>query len=425
MAARLAAALLAGALMAAPLAAQKRNGPPVSPKPLPVDPRQINPFTKKLYSEQCGDKAVHPAIEGFPADMRLAFRTEAGAPAALVICVDEVEIALLSPINTLDSALVFMSYQPFAPFWPAAEARWGNDLGLLREELRNVPAEDLLAGYPYGDLMMRRSALVLAGSTRARAVGDYDRARSMVQGELDLIAAENAARAAKGKGPGDNGFETALLIIRLGNITADRDGPAAGAELIADLVQRYPVPAEYRANTDMNYAAMLAEAGRTKEALAVVRPMAAGFNVNPKDPDRYVIAGSMREVGWIMACALTREEGAEAAAPYAAMVKAYGQQPVDEYLNWTKATVTIELRLDKCLGDPQRAVAAVQANKPSALSPVWLEFQEQGARAIVGHKPLPGLVAAAQAAGLLADYRQLPESYWPALKGWLPPRGNE
>jgi len=423
-AARILAAALAAIIASAPLGAQKRNGPPVPPKPLPIDARLINPATQGLYAESCGETAIKPDLKGFPAEARLGFSTRPGEPAALIMCVDEVDVALPLTINTIDAALVFMSFKPFAPFWPAAEARWGNDMSLLREELRNVPDEVLLAGYPYRDMMLERSALVLARSSRARAVGDYDRGLAMVQGELDRIAAENAARKAKGKKEADTGFETALLIIRLATITADRAGPGAGADLIADLTKRYPVPAEYSANTAMNRAAMLAEAGRTREALEVVKPMAAGFGIDPRDRDRYVIAGSMREVGWIMACALTREEGAEAAAPYAAMVKAFGDQPVDEYLNWTKNTVSIELRMYKCLDDTQGAVGALTRKKPYALSPMWLELQEHGGRALVGHKQVAGLAAAAEAAQLLTDYRQLPESYWPALKGWLPPAGT-
>ncbi len=418
-------AVLAAAFAAATVSAQPTQPPPIasvrSPSsPVPTPP-YVNAETRALYAAHCGKDATAPNIPGVPEGARIGFAADPGQPARLIVCIEPFGAGLPLPITTIDSALAFMAYKPFAPYWPAAEARWGNDMGVLRDEVRRTPIADALAGYPYAELMSKRSAVAQATAGVALVAGDYDQAQTVLQAELDRLAALNVAM----KGRADVGFEMSLLIGRLGNIAGKRDGPSAGADLIADLMARYQVAAEYRPNVDMNHAAMLAEAGRTAEALVIMRPMARGFGLDPNDPERYEISGSMREVGWIMACALTREIGPEAAAPYAALVTSSEARPVDPYLNWTKSTVDIRLRMHKCLDDPKGFVAAMQTNEPPTLSLAWLEFQEHGPRTLIGHKNLAGLAAEAAATGITSEYRQLPDSYAPALRAWLPPRSSE
>lgn len=423
-------ALLAAAFASAAVAAQTVQPPMVAPppeylakprNPAAAKPRYVNDTTRTLYAAHCGKEATATDVRDVPEGARIGFAAEADKPARLILCIDAFGAGLPLPIRNVDNALAFMAYKPFAPFWPAAEARWGSDMGLLREEVRRTPIADALAAYPYSKLMSERSAVVLASTSVAMEAGDYERARELAQTELDRLAAVVAEK----KGKSDVGFEMSLLVGRLANLAARRDGPAAGADLIADLLMRYPIDPEYRPNPDMNRAAMLAEAGRTAEALAIIRPMAAGFGLDPNDPDHYEISGSMREVGWIMACALTREVGPEAAAPYAAMVTSAEERPADPYLSWTKSTSEIKFRMHKCLDDPKGFIGTMRENPPGLLSLAWLEFQEHGTRTLIGHTNLTGLTAEAGASEIASDYRPLPESYLPAISAWLPPHSGK
>ncbi len=427
-------AALVVALTAAPLAAQ--NGPRASappPPPVPPPPPAVMPpppvppivpltsaNTRVLYAVHCGAEAIAFTYPAVPEFKRVAFASTGQGPARVIFCADDYEEALPVPITAIDMALTFMSYQPFAPFWPAAEARWGSDMGSLREEVRARPLEDAIAAYPYATSMDLRTATVFGASRTASAAGDWDKARDLAAAELERLG----ALSAKTKGEADVGFEMSLLIGRLGNLAAQRNGPAAGADLIADLLARYPVEEDYRANPDTNRAALLAEAGRAKEALRIITPLLGGFSPEDAGGAPYSIPGSIREFAWIMACALKSEKGADAAAPYARLVTSFSSEPVDPYVGWTKSNGEIRLRMYKCFGDTAGFVETLRATPPGILSGSWLELQEH-VRPMVGHTLLPGLIAEAQAAGLAADYRQLPESYRPALRSWLAPQAGE
>lgn len=369
---------------------------------------------RALHAAYCGKDAVKIRDPQVPF-ARITFTTEPGQPARLILCLDAEKQAAAVPVNSLDGALVFMAYKPFAPFWPAAEARWGSDMSVLRDEIRATPIAESLAAYPYAQLMEARYARAIAASRNAGDAGDHAEARALVEREIAHIAALEAKRPGKN----DLGFEMSLLIGRLANLHAREAGPSAAADLMRDLVARHDLPEEYRTNTDINHAALLAEAGRADEAHAIIAPLMADFELRPEDADRYQIPGSVREFSWIMACTLHLKGDTAGAVPYAAVVNAYDEQPIDPYVAWTKSSVSIRLRMNKCMNDREGWLATFRKSRPSILSPLWIELQEKG-RAIVGRYRFEGMVASDEARTLAASYRQLPESYGPALKSWMP-----
>ena len=420
-----AAALIAG-LVSVSLAAQTEpaNGPrpatdlsrPAAPPPVVPPPAPIATSGEEgaLYEAYCGKTSV-PLNEPGAGIERVGFATDPGQPARLILCFDSQKFGDPLPIESIDMALVFMAYRPFAPFWPAAEARWGADMGLLREEVRKTPIRQALASYPYARLMSPRSAIAIAASRTAAGAANHAEARRLVEQELVRLG----ARRAKNPEDFESDFEMSLLILRLGNLVAQREGASAGADYLTELIARYAIDMEYRTNTDINLAAILAEAGRYDEALAIIEPLFAGFNPDPNDPDRYEIAGSVREFSWIMACALKGTQGAAAAGPYVTVVNSFRTEPVDQYLSATKTNAEIQLRMYKCLNDPEGFAATLRRNPPGFLAPIWIELQEHG-RPIAGTRMLSAEVRRDLAKAFADKYRQLPESYTPALQAWAP-----
>lgn len=413
----LAIALLAG--LGTPTSAAPPNAartPELKPLPPGVDPS-----ARVLFERHCGADTVSEGIPDMPPGVRLGFATEPGAPARLVICVDEYAAAIESPIADVDDALVFMAYKPFAQFWPAAEARWGSDMELLREELRRAPLDQALENYPYVRMMERDIASVFVKSRKAAHVGDYAQAMKLLEDELARLTAITAAPPGrKRRRNSEYDFPISLLILRIGRLVADAEGPSAGADRIAALLAVHPLDEDYRTNPQINRAAMLAEAGHYPEALAVIEPLTKGFD--PSDND--AIIGSDREFSWIMACALKGTKGDKAAEPYIQSIDGIRAQPVDPDLTSTKSNAAIKLRMHKCLGDTQGYAATFRTDPPAPLSPIWLEFQTHG-RTINGHRRLDDDVRAALAEMLAGQYRELPESYRPALQAWRVPREGQ
>lgn len=416
---RAAAALLIGALAAPALAAQPAPPPPVMKPPPPVPKSSEQKEARALHKALCSSDSLTIRDPQVP-DLLLGFATDPGQPARIILCSDRGEWARAVTIDSIDTALVFMAYRPFAPFWPAAEARWGNDLSRLRDDIRAIPIEQSIANYPYASLMVPRYARAMAASRNAANASDHAEARALVEREIGHIAMLEEKRPGKN----DLGFELSLLIGRLANLHAREQRPSAGADLMRDLLARHSLPDDYRTNTDINHAALLAEAGRGDEAYAIIAPLLADFQMRPEDAERYQIPGSVREFSWIMACTLHLKGDSTGAVPYAAIVNAYDQQPIDPYVTWTKSSLSIQLRMNKCMADKDGYLASITRNSPGILSPLWIELQDNG-RSIVGHHRFDGLAGSDEARALAADYRQLPESYWPALQAWTAARAGE
>jgi hypothetical protein len=405
------------AFAASPPVATVRNLPPVKPPPPLAPPVFVDPevplSARNLHRDHCRPDAVAIVDDSALPPGRVTFAATPNEPARLILCDDRLRSAFAVPIANMESALVFMSIREFAPFWPAAEARWGADLAILRKEVQGAPTEEAVQSYPYYSLADERTSRAIVGSRIAVVLGDYDRGVSLVQDEIDFIAAHRAKR------PGSKryDFELSLLLGRLVNALSKRDGAAAAADRMEQVLAANPVPPEYYANAMINYAAVLAEAGRGEQSLAVIEPVYAAFRPNLADGRVYEIPGSVREFSWIIACGHHLNGAPDKAAPYMAIVNTHDEKPVDPYVTWTKSSTDIRLRMYKCMGDEAGFLKAWNKSNVPLLSPLWLEFQTHS-RAIVGARKFQGLADSAAGQALFADYRQLPESYRAALEGW-------
>jgi hypothetical protein len=382
-----------------------------APPPPPLSSAEMQ-AARALHARYCRPDAVAIADPKTLVE-RITFAAEPGAPAELILCLDSEDVAVGVQITTIQAALVFLSYRPFAPFWPAAEARWGEGLSRLREEIRRAPTDADVRAYPYFAMVEQRVARAVVESRIAGTVGDHDRGIAMLQGEIDFIAQYQIKRPKSSR----YGFALSLLLGRFANALSKRDGPAAAADRMKALLAQYTIPPEYRANVLINYAAVLAEAGRGAEALAVIEPVYAAYRPDPSDRRVYEIPGSVREYSWIIACSHHLNGTPKKAASYMAVVNTYDEQPVDPYVTWTKGSTEIRLRMYKCMGDTAGFLAAFKASAPPLLSHLWLEFQPYGV-AVIGMRKFSALMADPEGAALAASYRELPEAYHPALEGW-------
>ncbi len=409
--------LAAPTVAAPPPVATVSNLPPVKPRAPPAPPIFSDPevpqSARNLHREHCRPDAVAIFDDLARAPGRITFATTPDQPARLILCDDRLRSAFAVPIVNTESALVFMAFREFAPFWPAAEARWGADMAILRKEVQGAPTDQAVQSYPYYSLADERTSRAIVGSRIAVVLGDYDRAVSLVQDQIDFIAAHRAKR------PGSKryDFELSLLLGRLANALSKRDGAAAAADRMEQVVAANPVPPEYYANVMINYAAVLAEAGRGEQSLAVIEPVYAEFRPDPTDGRVYEIPGSVREFSWIIACGHHLTGAPDKAAPYVAIVNTYDEKPVDPYVTWTKSSTDIRLRMYKCMGDEAGFLQAWDKSNIPLLSPLWLEFQTHG-RSVIGSQKFTGLASSPTGQALSAEYRQLPESYRPALDGW-------
>ena len=247
-----AALLVTGLAIAAPSAAREpnRQPPPVARSVSRPPPYSDPALARAQFARHCGANTVSEGVVNLPAGTRLGFAADPGEPARLVLCIDQAKVALAFPVASIEEALVFMAYKPFAPFWPAAEARWGNDMAILREEVRRKPIEQALADYAYAAMIPPETAAVIAASRTAGAAGDHAKALALVEDEVVRLAAANRAAqngrggAREGSAP-QFGFDMSLLILRIGNLVANAEGPSAGADRIAALLAQYRLDPDY------------------------------------------------------------------------------------------------------------------------------------------------------------------------------------
>jgi hypothetical protein len=176
-----------------------------------------------------------------------------------------------------------------------------------------------------------------------------------------------------------------------------------------------PIEPGHAVNLAINHAALLAEAGRDAEALALLRPTFAAFQEDvPRGAHK--ISGSDREFAWIFACIHARMGQSKDARRYEEIVTEARERPRDDLLSMTKSTTDIKQRMYRCMNSPTGYLAAWRRADEPILSSAWLEFQQRGERPQTGLARGWGALPEAQA--FAANYRQLPERYLPALTLW-------
>lgn len=374
---------------------------------------------ERTYTDHC-DKDLPSIASDEPLIDRIIFKTPKRGPAALYFCSDQLKQALESRIIAIPTALVFMAYKKFEPFWPAARARWGNDLKLLREELRNASLWRAIRDYPYGAMLERRYARAIVGSRIAASAGDYDGAIAMLEKERDHILEWREKR----DGNTDRDFDLSLIVGVIATTVTKRDGVVAGADVLTNFLSNHGVAPVYLPNITTNQAALLAEAGKADEALAIIAPSYEGFSSGGVRSRTYRIPGSRREFAWIFACVYSLRGEHEKAAPYINTVNSAVKQPIDPYVTWTKRSSQIRIRMNKCMKDEKGLLETWQLAQEPPLSWAWLDFQTVG-KPILGYSKMPAVTQSEEGKAISAGYRQLPEEYWPALNEWQSVTDNE
>src|SRR5262249_32173503 len=150
-------------------------------------------------------------------------------------------------------ALAFMAYEPFKPFWKAAEARWGDDLGKLRVELRDAAFAMTSEGNTYQGMITSDTARAINKAHELAPLGCYAGAQEQVDKAL-------ARLAPKAEDSEKYNFDLTLIAITAAGIQTKKAGPQAASTLL-EKFSRTGVAGEDTINLDINRAAYLAESG--------------------------------------------------------------------------------------------------------------------------------------------------------------------
>ena len=321
----------------------------------------------QTYADFCGEGMLSAVISGGQVE-RVTFSTESGRYAQLTVCDDKHEIALGTPIEFIDTALVFMAFRPFEKFWPAAEAKWGADLSLLRQDIRAEVFSKSLSTR-YGKMMNRRVDRARARAATLDGIGYHEEGLELLGVERDRLLSERSLKRTS------LSFERVMTASGTANILANWKGQKSAAESLAAFKRLLPDDHGHMINLEINRAAYLAEAGEFQAALDLILPTYEEFKVFQRNSITYRIGGSDREFAWIIACAYSRLGQAEKAEPYLEIIDTAKEKPADQYLSETKRSSSIKLRLAGCMDDPQRYFATMFSGEVPPLSSAWVEMQ--------------------------------------------------
>jgi hypothetical protein len=339
---------------------------------------------------------------------RVVVLPDDGGPLVSVACVDSRKLGVALAVDSIGVALTFLAYKPFAPFWPEAEARWGADLSVLRQDLRERALQAVDYGLTPGLSVREETATARARASGLAQLGYFDESRAIYSARLaELLAAKAAGEQVD--------FDlVSMAITQAASIRYDA-GPDASADFLADFAAAVPVGPGHAINLAINRAAYLAEADRHAEALALLTPTYMAYKEGVSDGG-FKISGSDREFAWIFACSYSHMGENRALRRYEAIVTEANERPRDQYLLMTKATTDIKQRMYRCMNNPAGYFATWRQGDEPILSSDWLEFQQRGERPQTG---VPrGWGALAEAQMFAKDYRQLPDGYLPALRLW-------
>ncbi|MBD3730102.1 MAG: hypothetical protein IE933_10390 [Sphingomonadales bacterium] len=395
------------AAVAAPAAFAQGSAPQIrtvaAPPAQPIDPH---------YTAYCAKDRLSVPYDGGPVN-RLTFFSDEGKPALIALCSDRYRSAAILQVEDLRSALAFMAYKPFAPFWPAAEQRWGADLGKLRADVKADAEETDGSTYSYGHMVTSKTARIIDQAHRLTDIGYFGEALAL----LDTREADLIRKAGDEPHYGDYGFDLAMLAITHASTLTAQHGPGAAADYLASFSETHDVGPDYAINLAINRAAYLAEAERADEALAVLLPAWQLFRGDTTAPENYQISGSDREFSWILGCAYWQQGKRDKAERYIASVDSAVEQPADPFLAKTKRSTLIRLRMHACMDDADGYFASWDQAQEPILSAAWIEFQRGATTGVVSNRK-PWIENDPRAAKIGAKYRQLPESYQPALHRW-------
>ncbi|WAT18357.1 hypothetical protein OZN62_01910 [Aurantiacibacter sp. MUD11] len=402
------AAVMAIVLAAVPASAQDK---PAQAPPPPVTVRQAAPpmpqALRDAYRDFCGDDHASVSLEGF-GNFRVTLTPQRRGPDMLAECADTLEAARLTPVQNIDTALMALSFRPFAPFWPTMEERWGSDLQRLRDQLEEEArdARDIGLGLSMASFVRRD----IARAAGLRDLGYVEEALAILDATRDEL--EQGSERSRQR----QEFErTMIAAYRASTVTLMR-GDLAAAGVLADFLEGFPEESEYRLNPLINYAAYLAEGGDHDASYRIIRPAYDDFRGRGYSPESYQLGGADREFAWILACNRWHMDKAEAAQPFIDIVRNAPEQPRDEYFAYIKRSTTIQRRMYRCMGDAEGWFAQYADGSLPALDPAWVLLQPASTD---DNGPLADWTMPEDIAERFARmYRVLPESFTPALQRW-------
>ena len=192
------------------------------------------------------------------------------------------------------------------------------------------------------------------------------------------------------------------------------DSPAA-ARVYQSIIDNKLIDLDYTINGAINYAAMLAELGRGKEALAMIDQTEAMFI---KANSGESVAGSDRQFAWIRACAL-HVLGDQAGADKAIAVIGSAPPALRDASGAIAPTAGIELRLAFCMKNEQRLEALLSTPDylvdPAAATlqsgMIWFPRDRSATTARLYQRYAK--------AGRLQRMREMPAALVPAMNRWL------
>ena len=398
------AAVIAGAFVAIPAAAQP--APPLAPMPAEL---------LEVYRAQCGSDI--PSFASRDGEgIRISFDTR-GEIAVLSVCIDEHQVAATREIVSLDEALAFMALRDAEALWPQAEAKWGNDMAQLRTDLRAL-AMKTKEETEIGRLMDGKTDVIRARAFALAGIGYFEEALGLLDEELARLSTERMMRR-RGRD-----FERVMTGVGVASVMAQYRGDAAGAASLKAFLDRVPSENGYLVNVEINLAAHLVESGQYREALELLEPAYAKFRTIQGNTKSYVIGGSDREFAWILACAHHGLNNPKA-SQYMGIVNSAEELPQDQYLETTKRSSMIKLRMAACMNDQDTYFDLMFSTAFGSMSGIWAAVQSpRKSDEFFLRKDWdvsPGVTAK-----YLERYRILPDTYTAALNRWQAdePLGN-
>lgn len=239
--------------------------------------------------------------------------------------------------------------------------------------------------------------------------GDIKAARTLIAGkrsEVEALGFESEAMQ----------FSWVSLLLRLAKLEVIHGFPENAIALYQQIEANPGIALDIKANGRVNHAALLAETGRGREALAMLEQAEAASGTAS-----YQVTGSNRQFAWIRACALTLLGDRKGAAKAIKVIRAAPQE-----LRGTRgqiaSTETIEARMAYCMGDDE-ALARLSRNPLGYLvDPAALIMQRSRSTVRPGNFATNRRVEQRYArSGYVPAVRQIPAGLVPAMNYWIAP----
>ena len=367
---------------------------------------------KAVYQDIClSEPKTTVSLDPGETELVLALKARRSEDSHLAICFAEGEFGFSIPMRSIRTALMFMSLRDFEKLWPHAESAWGNDLGHLRNHLASQLGHQ--SEYPFRRMLAGTTTRAIVKSKRLEALGKYSESYVQLRTALAWLTEERRFKRRS------LDFDREMIYLSLGSVDYKTFGPGAAADRLKAAMISPAQGNDLPTNLRVNLAAFLAEAGRFAEALPLLDMANAEFENAPLGYDRYNVGGSQREFAWIYACIYDGLGWDHRAEPFVKIVENAIESPKDLYLDATKPSLEIKFRMYRCLNRPTEFFALFNQDNLGILSPVWLELQRASPRGGSLIALRDGWVVPEE---LQAEYdkiyRQLPESYVPALTTW-------